>query len=306
VEWSCGSRCQFSRRHRCTPEQQSYSPDERAHPQAAPSSLGVNTLALGPGPGLDLRPPAEFDRYLAAARGAGFDCVSLTVEQIGDDVDQTRRALAAHHLRCSDVLGLRVGKDESETIDAAKRLGRTAADIGAEFGLCLLWARANEEIIDRLGRCAEILARSGVRLVLEMPPIGPINSVSAALSVVEAVGADRLALVIEPFHFFRGESTWEELEQLPLSSLGYLQFTDALVPSDDVVYDATKRRAMPGSGVFDLSRFAKTFADRGWSGLVSVEVLSVELRALEPEDFARLAYETSASFWGLTSRGARL
>ena len=264
-----------------------------------PENVEVNEFSLGPGPGLGRRSPAEFARYLAAAASAGFSGVSLSSDQIGDDVAETARLLSSCGLRCPDVLGLRVGRDDAEAIETAERVSRTAAELNADFVLSLLWTRANEEVIDRLGRCADIVAKAGPRLVLEMPPIGPINRISAVLAVAEAVGTDRISLVIEPFHFFRGESTWDELESLPLEALGYVQFTDALAPGDDVVFDATQRRAMPGEGVFDLARFADTLRTRGWSGLVSVEVLSEDLQSLDPAEFARRAYASSAPYWGL-------
>ena len=63
-----------------------------------------------------------------------------------------------------------------------------------------------------------------------MPPIGELNSISAAVSVVDDVGYGRASLMIDTFHFSRGRSTWAELESFPLESLGYVQFDDALPP----------------------------------------------------------------------------
>lgn len=61
--------------------------------------------------------------------------------------------------------------------------------------------------------------------------------------------------------------------------------------------DTMDRRAMPGEGELDLRRFAGTLVDRGWSGWISVEVLSSELRRLEVEGFAGRAYASSAPYW---------
>jgi len=57
------------------------------------------------------------------------------------------------------------------------------------------------------------------------------------------------------------------------------------------------RRALPGEGILDLVRFAATLLDRGWDGLVSVEVLSEELRASPIEEIARRAHDTTARYW---------
>ena len=133
-----------------------------------------------------------------------------------------------------------------------------------------------------------------------MPPIGELNSITAALSVVEAAGRDRAALMIDTFHFSRGSSTWEELESFPLDTLGYVQFDDALPPlGDDVMYDTTERRTFPGQGEFELERFVHVLTSRGWSGLVSIEVLSTELRKLDVREFASQAYATTAPYWAV-------
>jgi len=44
-------------------------------------------------------------------------------------------------------------------------------------------------------------------------------------------------------------------------------------------------------------RFASSLLDRGWAGLVSVEVLSAELRQLPVSEFARWAYQSTARYW---------
>jgi sugar phosphate isomerase/epimerase len=104
--------------------------------------------------------------------------------------------------------------------------------------------------------------------------------------------------MVDTFHFSRGASTWEELDSLPLDALAYVQFDDALPPaSDDVMHETMHRRTMPGEGELDLSRFAAALRRRGWSGTVSVEVLSEELRQLDVADFAGRAFATTAPYW---------
>jgi sugar phosphate isomerase/epimerase len=57
------------------------------------------------------------------------------------------------------------------------------------------------------------------------------------------------------------------------------------------------RRLMPGDGVLEVERFASTLLDRGWEGVVSVEVLNSELCKLPVAEFARRAYESCARYW---------
>ncbi len=145
------------------------------------------------------------------------------------------------------------------------------------------------------------MAASGARLAVEFAPTGAIDSINGALDVVEQVGPERSGILIDSWHFFRGPSEWEDLATVPLERIAYVQFDDALDPlSDDVMSETTDRRTWPGQGTLDLSRFASTLTTRGWDGMVSVEVLSREHRALDVATFTRLAFETSQPFWTTT------
>jgi sugar phosphate isomerase/epimerase len=258
----------------------------------------VTKLSLAPGAGFQVASGADLDRYLEAVAKAGFQGASLSLQQAEPWLDPEASALSRHGLRCPDVLSLSITRNDDEVLGTARRLAVLAGAVEAEFVLSLFYTRVSEESIDRYGRCADIVVGAGAKLALEMPPIGPLNNISAALAVVDAVGRDRCCLMVDTFHFSRGTSTWEQLESLPLNALGYVQFDDAPPAiSDDVMVETMDRRSMPGEGEFDLHRFSDVLTGRGWTGWVSVEVLSAELRKLEVEEFARRAYETTLPYW---------
>ena len=77
-----------------------------------------------------------------------------------------------------------------------------------------------------------------------------------------------------------------------------MQFDDALpARSGDFLTETTLRRTWPGQGTFDLDRFVRTLTSRSWDGLVSIEVLSGELRRLDVATFANQAYRTTRPYW---------
>jgi sugar phosphate isomerase/epimerase len=261
-------------------------------------------LSLSPGAGGSIGSLADLDTYLAAVGAAGFGCVSLGLQQLTPALDQpgglkqVAEMLDAHGLRCRDVLALTIRRDDDEALRAAGQLAEAAAAFGAEQVLTLLYTRVRDESLDRLGRCAEVVADAGARLALEFIPGGPVSRISEALVVTGAVGPDRVGVMIDSWHFFRGGSTWPELEQIPLDRIGFVQFDDALAPEgDDIMHESIDRRTWPGQGEFDLTRFADTLTGRGWSGLVSVEVLSAELRELDLPTYTALAYQTTRPYW---------
>ena len=149
-----------------------------------------------------------------------------------------------------------------------------------------------------IARCAAMFAEAGAGMAVEFSPLGPVDTVRAGLDVVAAAGAGRAGLVIDTWHFGFGDSTFADLAAVPLDQIAYVQFTDALEPvSERLGRETMHRRALPGDGILELERFASTLLDRGWDGLVSVEVLSEELRGLPVAEITRRAHAATLRFW---------
>jgi sugar phosphate isomerase/epimerase len=248
---------------------------------------------------LGLTPDTRWDISVAdlvtAAGGAGFSAVGMA----GRRADAAcAAALAAGGLRCHELLALVVTADEEATMSRAGRLAEAAAVVNARWVLTTFAAPLSAETRPLIERCAAVFAEAGSGMAVEFSPLGAVPSIAAGLAVVEAAGAGRAGLMIDTWHFFRGDSTWEQLERVPLDHIAYLQFCDAPPPvSENGIHETMHRRVMPGDGTFELDRFASTLLDRGWAGLVSVEVLSAQLCRLPVPEFARRAYQSAARYW---------
>ncbi len=231
----------------------------------------------------------------AAAREAGFAALGVAASKADS---AAAAALAGAGLRCHELLALLVTADEKSTLRQARQLCEAAALVKAEWVLTIFGGTLDRSANDVIARCAAMFTEVGAKMAVEFSPLGAVTSLSAGLEVVEAAGADRAGLLIDTWHFFRGDSTWKQLEQVPLERIAYIQFDDAPPPiSDDGMRETIHRRVLPGDGEFELGRFASTLLDRGWDGLVSIEVLSRSLRELPVSEFARLAYARSAPYW---------
>lgn len=246
----------------------------------------------------DRRWAPSLDELIGATAAAGFTALGIG----GDRVDAaTIAAYKSAGLRCHEVLALTLTKDHAATVAHAERLAEAAAAIGADWVLTIFRAALTSETERTIQRCAAVIAESGAAMAVEFSPLGPIASIGKGLEVVAAAnaGGGRAALMIDSWHFSFGDSTWEDLAAVPLDAIAYLQFTDALAPeSDDVMHETMNRRALPGEGVLELDRFASTLLDRGWSGLVSAEVLSAELLALDANDLVARLRASMARYWG--------
>jgi sugar phosphate isomerase/epimerase len=248
-------------------------------------------LALTP----DSRWNIDTEGLVRAARDAGFSALGMPAGRADPAAAQ---ALASAGLRCHELMALVVSDDAAATVSAARRLAEAATVMGARWVNTVFQVGLTAETAQVIERCAAIFAEAGTGMAVEFSPAGAVPSIRDGLRVMAAAGPGRAGLLIDTWHFFRGDSTWQDLAEVPLEQIAYIQFCDALPPeSDNLMRETLHRRVMPGDGVFELEQFASTLLDRGFAGPVSVEVLSRDLRELPVPDFARRAFEASSRYW---------
>ena len=232
----------------------------------------------------------------SAAGAAGFTGLGLGADRAV--VPGAAEVLAGAGVRCTELLALMVSRNEERTLASARQLAAAADAVGAPWVLTVPATPPSAEAAALLGRCADVVAEAGARLAVEFSPLGVVTSIATARELIAAGDPGRTAVMIDTWHFSRGDSTWADLETVPLEEIAYLQFSDAPEPLGDDGFDETmNRRVWPGEGTFELERFATTLRDRGWAGTVSVEVLNADLARLPVAEFARTAYATTARYW---------
>ena len=126
-----------------------------------------------------------------------------------------------------------------------------------------------------------------VQLGFEPSPFTVLRTIDDASAAVDAIGNG--AVIVDSWHFFATGADWPALAALPDERLAYIQLDDALDPSGDAQHDTLHRRALPGEGNLDLARFAAALKDRGFDGVISLEVLSDRWRRESVETFTAAA-----------------
>ncbi len=243
----------------------------------------------------DTRRPVATAELADAARAAGFSALGMVSGRFAPDDGSV---LAAAGLRCHELLGLQVCADAEATIASAERLARDAAAVGAPWVLTTFQVGLTDDVRKVVARCAAILAEAGSGLAVEFSPLGPVPGVADGVEAVAAAGGRRAGIVIDAWNFCFGPSTWADLERVSLDLVAYLQFADARPPRGDVnMEEAMTRRALPGDGILELDRFATILRSRGWDGVVSMQVLSDELRALPLAAYTRKVHDAGARYW---------
>lgn len=243
----------------------------------------------------DTRQHVDTAALIGAAGAAGFTSLGMVAGRFGAS---TAGALEQAGLGCHELLGLQVGPDLAAAEAMALRLVDDAAAVGARWVLTTFQVEVRGAIAEAVARWAARFTEAGSGLAVEFSPLGPVASIGDALEVLALTGAARTGMVIDSWNFCFGPSTWNDLEAVPFDAVAHLQFTDAMAPiGEPDMEEAMTRRALPGQGVLELDRFVATLRDRGWDGIVSMQVLSDELRELPIEEYARRVHAAGARYW---------
>jgi sugar phosphate isomerase/epimerase len=243
----------------------------------------------------DTRRLVDTETIVAAARRAGFRALGM----VGKRVDAAaRECFGRAGLRCHELLGLQVRDDAAATLASAERLASDATTIGAAWVLTTFETALTADVRRVVAQCAARFTEAGAGLAVEFSPLGPVATIDDGVEVVVASGEARAAIIIDAWNFCFGRSSWDDLARVPLELIAHLQFADALAPIDGPTFEeAMHRRALPGEGVLELDRFAGVLLDRGYDGVVSMQVLSDELRSLPVDEYARRVHDAGARYW---------
>jgi sugar phosphate isomerase/epimerase len=245
----------------------------------------------------ELVPVWPLEDVLAGAAGAGFRSIGLDdLTVAGRDPDDVAALLRSHGLACTDVGVLRVG--EGDVREAAAGLAALAGAAGAAICIAAVYTATPDEVIPDLRTGAAILAESGVRAALEFVPYGGLPTLSDAIAVCDAVGWGRCGLLVDTWHFFNSSEPWELLRSLDPGQIALVHINDALpLASDDLVRESRFRRAPLGAGTFELAKFAKALEELRYEGVVSIEVLSGDLRSRPPAQGAQELLDSVRAGW---------
>jgi sugar phosphate isomerase/epimerase len=240
----------------------------------------------------DTRWKTDAAALVEAAYAAGFTMLGTTSLLVTPETpDLYRRA----GLGCHELLGL-VVTDADATLRSASHVAEQAAMMSASW-VNTTFKAISGETAGLVRRCAAMLAEAGAGMAVEFSPLGPVAALQDGLDMVALVGNERAGLVIDIWNVSYGPTTWAELERLPADRIAYVQFNDALPRVGDLQVEAMNRRTYPGHGTFDVDRFVTVVRANGWDGVVSVQILSEELRQVPLAEFTRRAAEATTAYW---------
>ena len=152
--------------------------------------------------------------------------------------------------------------------------------------------------LKRFSACADVLARSHVRLGLEF--LGPLHLRRAEpnefiwrmpemLAFARECGSN-VGLLLDVWHWHHAGATTQDIVKAGKDRIVHVHFSDAPKLPPDQIRD--NERLMPGEGVIDLNAFLMALHEIGYQDALSVEVFG-RGKDMTPEAAARLGLETS-------------
>ena len=264
--------------------------------------LCLNLLGLAPRYDAAVDLPSLLD----AAEAAGAELVGLDASFVkaflrrGARIQDLAEELSGRGLRCYELLYLECSlRDAAGTLATAERLAGWAAALECEYVLTSTPTPVSDRSAELFGRCCDLMAEAGAGLGYEFFPWAPIDRFGRAWELIRRSGRPNAGVVLDCWHYFHGPPGESgALETLPLEGLAYVQFTDSKpVEPEARRREAETARLFPGDGCLDLRGFAEPLLRRGFDGVVSIEVLSPETRAVGAREFARRCLEGARACW---------
>jgi sugar phosphate isomerase/epimerase len=224
------------------------------------------------------------------AASVGFPGVDVyTVTAMRDGLDTTVQILAQHQLLPAAMDFPVEFRQDEETFQKGLRLLPEAASFAAALGCPRMSAHVpassdkpkpeqRKIYLDRLRACAEVLARSNVRVGLEF--LGPLHlrkarqhefiwKMDEMLGFAEECGPN-IGLLLDSWHWHHSGATVDDILTAGRERIVHVHLNDsAHLPPEEV---RDNERLLPGEGVIDLRGFLQALKTIGYRDALSVEV----------------------------------
>jgi len=254
---------------------------------------------------------ADLETDIKAASAAGFDLIELwktkllrylethTVEELKATLESAK--LAPWSINSIEHISFRSEEDHEKIKAECRELAEIAKAVDCPYIVVvpgkLPKGATEDSLIDGsvrvLNELADIAEPYGVGLAFEF--LGQtdcsVQTLDLAKKIVEKVNRKSVGLVIDSFHFYAGNSTFEAIDSLDPEKLFIFHINDAEDLPKEQLTDA--ERLYPGKGILPLGEMKRRFDAIGYGRMVSIEIFRPEYWAQDPYEVARLAKEAT-------------
>jgi len=112
-----------------------------------------------------------------------------------------------------------------------------------------------------------------------------IATLGTMIRVTRNAAHPNMKILFDCYHFWSGQSKFEDLDLLKPGEVGHVHFQDVPDMPRELLGQAT--RVIPGDGVTPLVKILRKLADKGYAGPLSVELFLPKFQQGDPYDVAR-------------------
>ena len=267
---------------------------------------------------------ADLETDINAAGASGFDLIEIWAAKLREFLKSRTTAdlknllkknnLEPYSINSIEHITFRHAEDYEKIKAETEELSKIAGEIGCPYIVVVpgkLPEKATKEeiieesvrVLDELGDIAE---KYGISLAFEF--LGQtdcsVQTLDLCSEIVERVNRNNIGLVIDTFHFYAGNSSFEAIERLNPEKLFIFHINDAENLPKEELTDA--HRLYPGTGILPIKEIKQRFDRIGYDRMVSIEIFRPEYWNEDPFEVAKKAKEATEKVLGLTPKGQRL
>jgi 2-keto-myo-inositol isomerase len=259
---------------------------------------------------------------IRAASEAGYDLIEIWSAKLyeylkSNTAEDLRSALAEHNLEPYSINSIEHVTFRNEADYAAIReecelLSRIAGEIGCPYIVVvpgkLPEGTAQEAVISEsvrvLNELADIAEPHGVSLAFEFlgQPDCSVQTLDLCNMIVEAVGRESVGNVIDTFHFYAGDSSFDAIDSMRPEKLFIFHINDAEDLPKASLTDA--HRLFPGTGILPITEIKKHLDGIGYDRMVSIEIFRPEYWEMDPFQVAATAKASTEEVLGIGKHAA--
>ena len=254
---------------------------------------------------------ADLETDIRAASAAGFELLEIWAAKLREFL-KTRTAadlkklLEVHNLQPYSInsiehITFRTPEDYAGIKAETEELSAIAGEIGCPYVVVvpgkLPENATEEEITDEsvrvLNELADIAEKHNVSLAFEF--LGQtdcsVQTLDLCSEIVEKVNRPNVGNVIDTFHFYAGNSSFEAIDRMNPEKLFIFHINDAENLPKESLTDA--HRLYPGTGILPIKEIKAHFDKIGYDRMVSIEIFRPEYWNEDPFEVARKAKEAT-------------
>ncbi len=267
---------------------------------------------------------ADLETDVKSAGAAGFELVEIWAAKLREylkthSVADLKNLLAENNVEPYSInsiehITFRNAEDYEKIKAETEHLSATAGEIGCPYvvvvpGKMPEGGASEAEIIAEsvkvLNELADIAEKHSVGLAFEF--LGQadcsVQTLDLDKKIIEKVNRKNVGLVIDTFHFYAGNSSFEAIEALNPEKLFIFHINDAEDLPKENLTDA--HRLYPGEGILPIKEIKQRFDKIGYDRMVSIEIFRPEYWSQDPFEVARKAKAATEKILGLTPKTAK-